>query len=109
MENLYGQIELTQLGEIIKANPSSVKVVTDKNGVQRKYLNIYINERQQVGKYGHTHYIKVGVKKEEQKDGVNYFIGELQPQKNGNAAPAPTAEQQATLNEAAKVLDSLPF
>jgi desulfoferrodoxin (superoxide reductase-like protein) len=39
MENLYGQIELTQLGEIIKANPSSVKIVTDKNGVQRKYLN----------------------------------------------------------------------
>lgn len=51
-------------------------ITTGKNG--KKYLNIYVNERQQPSQYGHTHYIKVAQPKDVTlPEGTKLFIGDL--------------------------------
>lgn len=69
MENLYGSICLTDIPKEL--------ITVGKNG--KKYLNVVINARREVSQYGHTHYIKAYCKKELQRSGVNYFIGDLKP------------------------------
>ena len=89
MANYYGSICLTDIPkELIK---------TASNG--KKYLNIDIYERKEVGKFGATHTIKASCKREEQKDGVNYFIGELKPSAQAQAPQASEAHEH----------DDLPF
>ena len=90
MANFYGSICLTDIPkELIK---------TASNG--KKYLNIDIYERKEVGKFGATHTIKASCKREEQKDGVNYFIGGLKP--------STQAQTQAQASEV-HAHDDLPF
>lgn len=45
----------------------------------KKYLNINIVERKEVGQYGETHFIAASCKKEDQVEGENRFIGGCQP------------------------------
>lgn len=71
--NLYGSICLTDIPKEL--------ITTGKNG--KKYINIEVRERQQVGRYGDTHYIKAACRKEQQVEGVKYFIGDLKPSKFG--------------------------
>lgn len=81
--NLYGSICLSDIPrELIKEH---------ENG--RRYLNIEIKELATPSKFGATHAIKASVKREDRKEGVNYFIGNLKPSQYGNQpkpeAPAP--------------------
>lgn len=65
-----------------------------KNG--KKYLSIEVRERREMGRFGDTHYVKAYCKKDERKDDVNYFIGDLKPSSYGteNAAmPQPATEK----------------
>lgn len=79
-DNLFGSICLTDIPkELIR---------TAENG--KKYLTVVINRRREPGKFGHTHYIKAYCRKDEQKEGVNYYIGELKP---GQQQGQPTAAQ----------------
>lgn len=80
--NYYGQIELNTLGDIIRKHPSLVKVVTGKDGKQRKFIDVYFNARKEPSSYGHTHYMRVGVKKEDRQENVNYYIGDFKPSEN---------------------------
>lgn len=84
--DLFGSICLTKIPkELIREG---------KDG--KKYLSIEVRERREVGQYGDTHYIKAYCKKDERKEGVNYFIGDLKPSSYGteNAAmPQPATEK----------------
>ena len=66
-----------------------MKKVMCKDGKERIYLNVAVIERKEKSQFGHTHFITCSPKKEEQKEGVNYIIGDLKefiPQSN---APSP--------------------
>lgn len=79
-ENLYGSLCLTDIPKEL--------ITTGKNG--KKYLNIVVNKRREVSQFGMTHYVKAHCKKEQQREGVNYYIGELKPSsyQNNNATGA---------------------
>lgn len=93
MSNLYGSIDLTILGNIVRQHPSLVREVTFKDGSNHKFLQIDVSERRQPSEKGNTHYIKATCKKDQQMQGVNYFIADLKPSTYGNqpqqAAPLP--------------------
>lgn len=93
-ENLYGSLCLTDIPKEL--------ITVGKNG--KKYLNIVVNKRREVSQFGMTHYVKAHCKKEQQREGVNYYIGELKPSsyQNSNTAAPGTADTPG--NE-----DDLPF
>ena len=110
MDNLYGSICLSDIPKEL--------ITVGKNG--KKYLNIEVKERREVSQFGMTHYIKAYCKKEHQRQGVNYYIGELKPSNyHGNDAAAssvlPTAQGAAqqslplTGGSATNLPDDLPF
>lgn len=70
----------------------------------KKYLNINIVERKEVGKYGETHFIAASCKKEEQIDGENRFIGACQPFVKASPSPADVDAMPV-----AEKTDDLPF
>lgn len=95
MANLYGSLCLTDIPKEL--------ITVGKNG--KKYLNIVVNERREVSQFGMTHYVKAYCKKEQQREGVNYYIGDLKPsdyQGSGNA-------NQGVANSAPGNDDDLPF
>ena len=93
-ENLYGSLCLTDIPKEL--------ITTGKNG--KKYLNIVVNKRREVSQFGMTHYVKAHCKKE-QREGVNYYIGELKPSSyQNNNAPGAQGASTASGNE-----DDLPF
>lgn len=94
MENLYGELDLTLLGQIVRQHPEAVKKVTFKDGTTHQLLNINVYARQQVDQYGRTHYIKAGIKKAEQKQDANYYIADLKPSNSNQQQAQP---QQATI------------
>lgn len=96
MENLFGSICLTDIPKEL--------ITVGKNG--KKYLNIVINARREASQYGHTHYIKAYCKREQQRDGVNYYIGELKPSKMQSEQPHGHAQQPANVQTDN---DDLPF
>lgn len=76
-----------------------------KDGQERIYLNIKVGRRKEV-KYGNTHYISCEPPKEERKEGVNYFCGDLKEYVQ-QAQAAPTPEDVFNAPRAAG--DELPF
>lgn len=68
-ENYYGSICLSDIPKEL--------ITTAKNG--KKYLNVVVNQRREIGQYGHTHYIKAYAKKGTVAPGTNLYIGELKP------------------------------
>lgn len=94
------------LSDIQKEN-----IYTGENG--KKFLSITIGERKEPSAKGYTHYIKVSVKPEEQKDGVNYYIGSLKPSQfqdtqKSSATPDATANAEPDMFPPAES-DGLPF
>ena len=78
--NLFGQINLSALSQIIRNHPELVKTVSRRDGTTFQVINVDINERQQQGTYGDTHYIRVsGLKKQDVKPGDNVYICDLRP------------------------------
>ena len=71
-----------------------MKKVMCKVGNEKIFVNIAVCERKEAVTFGdrtYTHFISCAPKKEERKDGVNYFIADLQTY---NPQPSvPTAEQ----------------
>ena len=99
--NLYGYICLSDI-------PKEC-ITTANNG--KKYLNVDIYERRFPSQYGHTHYIKVGIRKELQKEGVNYFIGDLKPAtfSNSNNTTAASPDAPAATTDAPAAQNDLQF
>lgn len=84
MANLFGSIDLTRLGQIVRQHPELVKSVNMKDGTQHQFINIDINEKQQADQYGNTAYVKVACKKDQQKQHLNYYLCDLRPSQYGN-------------------------
>ncbi len=103
MSSLFGSICLSEIPR------EQMKKVMCKDGKERIFVNIFIGEKktpQTLGNQTYTHSVSCAPKKEERKEGTNYYIGDLQtynPQPN-----TPTAEQ---INAAPSVSDDdeLPF
>lgn len=94
-ENLYGSLCLTDIPKEL--------ITVGKNG--KKYLNVVVNRRREASKFGMTHYVKAYCKKEQQREGVNYYIGELKPsdyQSNNAVHVSPSTP-------ASNEKDDLPF
>ena len=81
-ENFYGSICLSDIPKEL--------ITTARNG--KKYLNVVVNQRREVGQYGHTHYIKAYAKKGTVSTDTNLYIGELKPSEfqEGQAPSRPT-------------------
>lgn len=96
--NFYGSICLTDI-------PKSL-ITTGRNG--KKYLNVVVNERREVGQYGQTHYIKAYARKDAVPPGTNLYIGELKPSEYGNDGLAKqSTNEQPSLPMPPE--DDLPF
>lgn len=86
-----------------------MKKVMCKDGSQKIFVNIAVMERKEPSTFGdrtYTHFISCAPKKEERKEGVNYFIADLQtyiPQPS-----TPTAEQIEVAPSVSEE-DDLPF
>lgn len=81
------------------------KKVKCKDGQERVYLNIKVGRRREE-KYGNTHYISCEPPKEERRDGVNYFCGDMKEYAPQNATP-PSPEDIAAAPSVTD--DDLPF
>lgn len=101
MSNYYGSICLSDIPKEL------IKRVTCRDGQVRAYLNISIVERKTPSQYGNTHVVSCAPRKEERKDGVNYFIGDVRPfGDRTDAAPAPSPSPVVPEK---KEEDDLPF
>ena len=107
MDSLYGQLDLTVLGKIVRQHPELIKKITFKDG-EHQLINIDVFEKQQQDQYGNIATIKASCKKDQQKQGVNYYLSNLkvsQYQNNNNQQSQQSAPQQQTDNGS----DDLPF
>ena len=112
MKNMYGSIDLTVLGKLVRNHPDLVKTIIFKDG-EHKVINIDVFAKREEDQYGNVAYIKATCKRDEQKEGLNYFLANLKEskfqdapvQQSQQAAPAP---QPARQQEAAAE-DDLPF
>lgn len=108
MGNLYGEIDLTLLGRLVRNHPSLVKKVQFKDG-EHQLLNINVNERQQASEKGNTHYIRASVKKEEMVQGVNYYLGDLKVSQYQAEPQRPVKAQRPVDNPQSGGDEDLPF
>ena len=76
MDSLYGQLDLTVLGKIVRQHPELIKKITFKDG-EHQLINIDVFEKQQADQYGNIATIKASCKKDQQKQGVNYYLANL--------------------------------
>ena len=103
MSSLFGSICLSDIPR------EQMKKVMCKDGKERIFLNIWVGERKEPATFRsntYTHYVSCSPKKEERKDGVNYFLGDLQTYN-----PQPSAPSMEQVDSAPSVSpnDDLPF
>lgn len=101
MSSYYGSICLSDIPR------SQIKKVKCKDGKERSYLNIFIGEKKKPSTFGNktfTHYVSCAPKREEQIEGENYFIGDLQTYQ-GKQEPT----QQVSTQPVSPEIDNLPF
>ena len=99
MEIITGSICLSRIPKEL------IKKVMCKDGVERMFLNIAIIEKKEKGQFGDTHFITCAPRKEEQKEGVYYIIGDMKLY-----VPAPSVSAQE-IDDAPSIdpNDDLPF
>lgn len=103
MSSLYGSICLSDIPR------EQIKKVMCKDGKERIFVNIFVGERKEPAKFGdrtYTHFVSCSPKKEERKDGVNYFIGDLE---TFNPQPATPTSEQVQAAPSLLPEDDLPF
>ena len=103
MSSLYGSICLIDIPR------SQMKKIMCKDGKERIFLNIFVGERKEPATFGdrtYTHFVSCSPKKEERKEGENYFIGDLQTYQSQPNAPTP---EQVAAAPSVSPIDDLPF
>lgn len=86
-----------------------MKKVLCKDGKERIFLNIWVGERKEPATFGnntYTHFVSCSPKKEERKEGVNYFLGDLQTY---NPQPSTPTPEQIAVAPSVSPEDDLPF
>lgn len=76
MENLYGQLDLTVLGKLVRQHPDLVKKVNFRDG-EHQMINIDVFNKQQQDQYGNVATIKASCKKDQQKESLSYYLANL--------------------------------
>lgn len=109
MKNLYGQLDLTMLGRIVRQHKELVKTIMFKDG-EHQLINIDIFAKKEVDKFDNVATIKASCKKDEQRDGVNYYVANLKESKyqDQNQSQQAQAAPQSQQTDADKN-DGLPF
>lgn len=87
--NYYGQLDLTKAGIIARRHPELVKKVKFSDGIEHMLIDIGIFDLQKPDKFDNTATIKVRCRKEDQVEGVNYYLGNIKP-------PEQTQQPQTT-------------
>lgn len=103
----YGQLDLTALGKVVRQQPNLVKKVNFKDG-EHQLINIRIFDKDTPDEHGNTGFIKIGVKKDEEQQGLRYFIANLKPAEQ-NGQQQPSNNQQPRQQEEMPNGDDLPF
>ena len=113
MERLYGSIDLTVLGKFIRNHPELVKKVSFKDG-EHQLVSVDVIPKREEDQFGNVAFVKLSCKKDQQKEGVNYYLSNLKvskyqdeqkPQAQHYATPHPTTTPTGMVDGA----DSLPF
>lgn len=94
MASYYGQVDFTNLCRLWKEHKELFEMVDFKDG-KHALLKVNFNERQQADEHGNTHYLKANCKKNEQKEGVNYFISSGFRLSQNQQQTSEQAEQEA--------------
>lgn len=105
MSNLFGSICLSDIPREV------MKKVMCKDGKERVFLNISVGEFKEPKDFNgkkYTHYVSCAPKKADRKEGVNYYLGNLQ---TWDDKPYPARPTQEKINQAPSVsdMDELPF
>jgi len=109
---MYGSIDLTVLGKLVRNHKDLVKTVIFKDG-EHQLINIDVFAKREEDQYGNVAYIKASCKKDEQKEGLNYFLANLKESKFQDA-PVQQSQQAAPAQQPARqqevaAEDDLPF
>ena len=91
--NFYGQLDLTKAGIIAREHPELVKHVKFKDG-EHLLLNVSFFSLQNPDDYGNTETLKVRCKKDEQRKGVNYYLGNFKNGEKNEQQPQPAQPTQ---------------
>ena len=111
MDNLYGSLDLTVLGKLVRQHPELVREVEFKDG-KHQLLNIDVFGKQQADQYGNVATIKASCKKDQQKPNLSYYLANLKVSQyqNDNQQPQQRpASQQSAPQQSANSNDDLPF
>lgn len=106
MSNFYGSIDLTKLGQVVRQHPELVKTANMKDGTTHQFIGIDVNEKQETDQYGNSAYVKVSCKKDLQKPGLNYYLGDLKTSQYGQQQQAQPKQQPAPASDDS---NALPF
>ena len=101
MQDFFGQLDFSLLCRLWRDHKELFQMVDFKDG-KHAILKTNFNARQQADDHGNTHYLQAACKKDERKEGLNYYIGNYRPSQNNAQQPAP--QQEATPGN-----DDLPF
>lgn len=100
---IYGSIDLTK----IKEHRGLIKSVPMKDGSTHLFLDIAIVSRKEVGKYGHTHMVRVSPPRGQEIDDLGrYIIGDLTEYQPRETNPADIAAAPKATDEES---EDLPF
>lgn len=99
MNNMYGQIDLTILGDFVRNHPDAVKRVHfNSDGRDHQLINVNLYENREPDKNGNTHALKISLAKEKQLQGEKLYCANLKPSQQQASAPAAPAPAPAEDN-----------
>ena len=108
MKNLYGAIDLTVLGKLVRNHKDLVKTVIFKDG-EHQLINIDVFAKREEDQYGNVAYIKASCKKDSQKEGLSYYIANLKESKFQEEQQNQPQQQPVSQHDDAENNDGLPF
>lgn len=103
MASYYGKLDFTKLCRLWRDHKEIFEMVNFQDGTHA-LLKCNFNERQQPDEHGNTHYLQAACKKEERRDGLNYYIGDSFRPSQNSQQPQPQTAQQAPADP-----NDLPF
>lgn len=108
MKNLYGQLDLTVLGKLVRQHSDLVKTVIFKDG-EHQLINIDVFAKRETDKYDNVAIIKASCKKDSQKEGLSYYIANLKESKYQEEQQNQPQQQPVSQQGDAANSDGLPF
>ena len=108
MENLYGQLDLTMLGRLVRQHQELVREVNFKAG-PHKLLNIDVYAKQQADQYGNVACIKASCKKEQHIQGLCYYLANLKVSQYQDGEQRQQRQPAFPPDQSAQADDAFPF